>query len=306
MQLSGIGPRHLLSDLGIDVVEDLPGVGFNFQDQPNYYFIFNFTNFPGDSPDWLWHGNNATFEDYASELYYTNRTGPYTLVFESGTSVTYLSLPSTTSSYQSIISAARKVNLSSTLPTGADESILAGYQAQVDIILDLYASPNATVQETTLAGSTYIPVALLKPLSRGSISINSTDPFADPVFDFGTYMHPTDIAVGIASVRKNREVIGTPAMQELGTSEIAPGPQYTSDSDIAAQLQKSTLSSWQHPSGSLSMMPRSLGGVVDAELRVYGVKGLRVVDASIFPIIPATHTTPAVYAVAEKVSTDMR
>lgn len=242
----------------------------------------------------------------ASELYYKNRTGPYTMVYNSGTSVVYLPLQNTTADYYEIIQAAKSVDLASILPAGADATILAGYKAQVDIILDLYASPDATVQETTFGGSVYNPVALLKPLSRGSITINTTDPFADPVFDFGTYMHPTDLTIGVASVKKNREWFQTEPMQQIGLQEVIPGPQYTSDADIAAQLRQLTVSSWQHPSGTLSMLPRKYGGVVDSKLRVYGIRRLRVVDASIFPIIPATHTTPAVYAVAEKVRLQVR
>lgn len=299
MQLSGIGPSKLLSNLGIEIIEDLPGVGYNFQDQPNYFFIFNYTNFKGPTPDSL--GTNAAFDNRASELYYTNRTGPYTMVFEGGTSVAYLPLRNTTANYKDIIQAARKVDLSKILPAGADKSVLAGYKAQVQIVLDLYGRFDATVHESTFSGSIYNPIAMLKPLSRGSITINSTDPFADPVIDFGTYMHSGDLAVAVATVKRNREWFKTPAMQEIGLQEVTPGPQYTSDTAIAAQLRKITLSSWQHPSGTLGMLPRKLGGVVDSQLRVYGVKQLRVVDASIFPVIPATHTTPPVYAVAEKV-----
>ncbi len=116
----------------------------------------------------------------------------------------------------------------------------------------------------------------------------------------------TDLTVGVATVKKNREWFHTKAMQQIGLLEVVPGPQYASDAAIAAQLRNITLSSWQHPSGLLGMLPRKHGGVVDSELRVYGVNGLRVVDASIFPIIPATYTTPAVYAVAEKVMSLVR
>lgn len=73
-----------------------------------------------------------------------------------------------------------------------------------------------------------------------------------------------------------------------------------SDGDVEGALRNGTLSSWQHPVGTSAMMPRVLGGVVDSELRVYGVEGVRVVDASVMPIGPASHTSSTVHAVAEK------
>lgn len=300
LQLSGIGPKALLHKLGISVLEDLPGVGYNFQDQPNYYFILGFTNTHGPTPDTL--SSNAAFAKKASKEYYANRTGPLTMVYESGTTVTYLPLRNTTDKWSHIIEEAKKVNLAKIMPAGAtDSTLLAGYHAQVREILKQYAQFDTTVLESTFAGSSYTPIALLKPLSRGSVLINTTNPFADPVIDFGTYKHPTDLEIGVASVRKNREWFATPAMQQLGTVEEVPGPQFSTDTEIMGQLRNISLSSWQHPSCTLSMLPRKLGGVVDPKLRVYGVSRLRVVDASIFPIIPGTHTTPIVYAVAEKV-----
>lgn len=90
-------------------------------------------------------------------------------------------------------------------------------------------------------------------------------------------------------------------MQEIGAFETYPGVNISSDHDIREAIRQGAVSSWQHPTSTCSMLKRELGGVVDSKLRVYGVRGLRIVDASIFPMAVAGHTSSTVYAVAEKV-----
>jgi len=79
----------------------------------------------------------------------------------------------------------------------------------------------------------------------------------------------------------------------------------TSDAEIEEAIRNAATSSWQHPTSTTAMMKREWGGVVDAELRIYGTKGLRVVDAGSFPLAVAGHSSSSVYAVAEKVSSSL-
>ena len=222
------------------------------------------------------------------------------MVYNSGTTVAFLPCQNVTRRYQEIINEARNVDLSKILPPGADDSILRGYKAQQDIILKNYASPDAAVHELAMSGQETIPLVLLKPLSRGSILINSTDPLADPVFDYGTYQHPTDVQVVIAILGKFRHFVDAEPWKAIGLTEVSPGIEVKGEAAVEHFVRNASQSTWSHPVGTLGMRPRNHGGVVDAQLRVYGIQGLRVVDASIFPIIPATHTSSTVYAVAEK------
>jgi choline dehydrogenase-like flavoprotein len=298
LQLSGIGPEGLLSSLGIETILDLPGVGYNFQDQPSMFMSFNYSNYPYPSPDWL--DNNQTWAEDQLAAYYENRTGPFTITYRSGSIVCFLPLQDFAEDYEQMIESAAAVDLASLLPEGADESVLAGYEAQRDLILDLYASSEATVQETAFGGGNTLPIALLKPLSRGSIVINSTNPLDPPVFDYNTFKHPTDLAVAVEALKINRVLMASGPMQELGATEVFPGAEIQGDQAIADSIRTFATSTWAHPVGSLSMMPLELGGVVDPQLCVYNVGNLRVVDASIMPLIPGTHTMSTVYAVAEK------
>lgn len=214
--------------------------------------------------------------------------------------MTFLPLQNITDSPDQFIADARAIDLASLLPTGAGDEVSKGYTRQVELSLDLYASPEATVQETAFGGGQTVPIALLKPLSRGSILISTDDPSAPPVIDYQTFKHPTDLDVAVEALKKNRQFLTSGPMLELGTVEAFPGTNVTGDDAIGASIRTFASSTWAHPVGTCAMMPRHLGGVVDSQLRVYGVRKLRVVDASMMPIIPASHTSSTVYAVAEK------
>ncbi|EME43096.1 hypothetical protein DOTSEDRAFT_63380 [Dothistroma septosporum NZE10] len=300
LHLSGIGPASLLFSLNISIVEDLPGVGYNFQDQPNYFFFLAYTNLTTPTPAWMntESGDHTSWAKEQLALYYSKRLGAYTTTYNGGPTVAFLPLRNITSSYATL---AATVNSPDFKDSSIPNTVQLGYNAQRQLLSTHYLSRNTATTETAWsAGSSALIIVLLKPLSRGSILINSTSASSDPVIDFGTFTHPTDLSILTASFYQHRQWLATPAMQELGAFETSPGEAVQSVGDVETALRNGTLSSWQHPVGTCAMMPRKLGGVVDSELRVYGVERLRVVDASVMPIIPASHTSSTVYAVAEK------
>lgn len=214
----------------------------------------------------------------------------------------FLPPPNITSDYQSIASLAK-----SSIPSplqNAPSSYLAGYKAQRQIINRLYASTNASVQETGFRGGSVVPVTLVKPLSRGTVMIRSADFLDEPAVDFGAFTAPSDIEIMVAALRVNRALMLTPPMQEMQPTEVSPGANVTTDMEIKQALRVSVVPTYSHPACACPMMPRELRGVVDAQVLVYGVEGLSIVDASIFPMIPATRLSATVYAVAEKVNID--
>lgn len=250
-------------------------------------------------------GANETYAEEQLALYWDKREGAYTQTHNGGNTVAFLPLQNLTSDYQAVIdrSATQAKALPSLVNSDDDPNpVNRGYIAQREIILRRYASTTSSVSEWAWATSSTLLISNVKPLSRGSILINGTEPLTPPEVNFGTFNDPMDVDILIAGVRKNRELMATSAMQELTPVEIIPGMNVTTDEQIAELLREQAVPTYSHLCGTCAMMGRDFGGVVDGNLRVHGTVGLSVVDASIMPMIPATHTSSTVYAVAEKVS----
>jgi choline dehydrogenase-like flavoprotein len=188
------------------------------------------------------------------------------------------------------------------LAAGLDASLLKGYQTQKDILARIYKTPDSAVFESPFGGACSRTSVLLKPLSRGHVHINASNPYGSPVVDFRVYTNPLDFEVSIESIKYTREYFKSKLFASLKPVESAPGPNVTDYAGLLAHMRKTGGPSSFHASGTASMMPRELGGVVGPDLIVYGLKRVSVVDASIQPLIPAAHLTATVYAVAEKVS----
>lgn len=173
-----------------------------------------------------------------------------------------------------------------------------GYAHQLDALKELLASSSAAAFEYPISAGAML--AFLKPLSRGTVNINPANPGAEPMVAYRTFTHPLDLRLYVHAAKLFRRLYATPSARALGPVELFPGPGVQSDADWEAWLKESVSPSFYHPVGTASLGPRSRGGVVGPDLRVHGVQRVRVVDASVMPLIPGTHTSSTVYAVAEK------
>jgi choline dehydrogenase len=144
--------------------------------------------------------------------------------------------------------------------------------------------------------------AILAPTSRGSVTVLSNSISDPPQIDPQYYTTPEDIAIALYSFKQLRKVLANYAQSNFTVGpnygEVAPGANVGSDEDILNYIRETAIPVW-HASGTCSMLPKEKGGVVDSRLSVYGVKNLRVVDASVFPVIPDAHLVAGVYMVAE-------
>lgn len=249
----------------------------------------------------------STDDDYLQESIdsyaQSPAAGPYTLAFSN--SAVFLPLANITSSFASIATAVRdQINtgeFASYLPAGAAPSVVQGYAAILSLLADVYEHPSQPVFESPFQGPP-TDILLLKPLSRGSVLIDPANPAAEPIFTYGTLANPLDIETLSTFIPFVRSVAATPSLQALGVVEVAPGAGVQTLDDMTEWLRESVTGSFQHPVGTASMLPQELGGVVGTDLKVHGFDRLRVVDASIIPVLAASHTAGTVYAIAEKVS----
>lgn len=140
--------------------------------------------------------------------------------------------------------------------------------------------------------------ALVAPRSRGWVRLRSADPAEKPRILTNSLAEPEDVAALIAGTRRAREIAAAEPFASLLGRELFPGPEITSDADLADDLRR-RVELLYHPVGTCRMGSDG-SAVVDPELRVRGVNGLRVVDASVFPIIPSGNTNAPTIAVAER------
>ncbi|CAL1705803.1 unnamed protein product [Somion occarium] len=300
LELSGIGDRGILEPLGIQTKIHLPTVGENTQD---HYTITGPAHELRDGHDIIT-SDLMTNPEFRSTLKdpYKEIEGPLPLLI---TGFAFFSIQQTNVDAQALIDKiSAKVN---------DESspYSPGLREVLRVQLELFKDKNVPDIEIAVVpfsvfpigppGKPYVNTApfLLRPFSRGTIHITSTDPREPPIIDAHLFEEEVDIEIMVAGFKTSREAAKLSPLKDIIAREAKPGPEVVTDEQIKDHIKSNVGTSW-HVSGSCSMLPKDMGGVVDPKLKVYGTKNIRVVDLSIMPILVSTHPQASVYAIAEQ------
>jgi choline dehydrogenase len=138
----------------------------------------------------------------------------------------------------------------------------------------------------------------LRPDARGSVLIRSPDPLAPPIIRFNFLQTQSDVQALIAGMRLGRRFTRQPALAPYVAEELLPGAAVNTDAEFEANIRANANSNL-HPVGTCRMGPNG-DTVVDPRLRVHGIEGLRVADASIMPTVPAGNTNAPCIMIGEK------
>jgi choline dehydrogenase len=266
LQLSGIGPPHVLEAAGVPVLHALPGVGENLIEHPNLLNIYRLKG-EGGFTKYLRY-DRAALAVLQWKLF---GRGPYTTA---GT-------------------VANLIVRSSDAVTRPDIQI-------IDVAVHQHASlwyPGLTPPPVHALTAR---IGVLHPKSRGWVRIRSADPAELPRFQFNLLKEPEDVAAMIHALRLSRQLHGQWPLGNLLAEELTPGASLQGDAELAAYLRQNA-EHRHHPLGTCRMgTSDDAGAVVDARLRVHGIEGLRVADASVMPDDPSGNTNVPTIMIGEK------
>jgi choline dehydrogenase len=165
------------------------------------------------------------------------------------------------------------------------------------VFVDLAGSGLLAMPEQ-LVNSYTIGVSVVQPHSRGTVRLSGPDPRAKPIIDPNYFGDHRDLETMITGLRISRDIGKSRALGEWRGDELAPGPACNGDAAWTTYLREHFMS-YFHPVGTCAIGDADTS-VVDGQLRVHGIDGLRVVDASVMPSIPSNNTNATVYAIAER------
>jgi choline dehydrogenase len=263
LQLSGIGPENLLRAMGIPLVADVPGVGENLQDHLQLRVMYKCTK-PITTNDDL---RSLWGQLRIAAKWLVSRSGPLAIGINQGGLFTRMLPESKTPDVQFHFA-----TLSAEL-AGDKPHPWSGFT---------------------------MSVCQLRPESRGSVRIRSTDPFEPPAMQPNYLSTKLDRRYAIAGIRLARALAATNALRPYVESEYRPGQSATTDEDLL-EFARDYGATIFHLSGTCKMGSDAMA-VVDDQLRVRGVEGLRVVDCSIMPTLTSGNTHAPVVMIAEKAS----
>lgn len=260
LQCSGVGPGELLRSAGVPLVHDLPGVGRNLQDHLQTRLVFK-TRLNTLNDE----VNNPMSKLWIGMQYMFSRSGPLTLA-ASQVAIFTKSEPSVT----------RPDIQFHMQPLSADKPGKGAHKFSAFTM----------------------SVCQLRPYSRGHIAIKSADPLQYPEIHPGYLSDERDHPVVVNGLRVARRIAEAPSLAPHILSEFVPGTQYQTDTELlqAARLYSQSI---YHPTSTCKMGNDAMA-VVDDRLRVHGINGLRVVDASIMPELVSGNTNAPTIMIAEK------
>ncbi|KAF6227868.1 hypothetical protein HO133_007596 [Letharia lupina] len=289
LMVSGIGPQETLKSLGIPIVKSLAGVGQNLWDH-----VFWGTSYPVNLVTNSAGLNSPAAAAAGIEAYQTMHAGPLTIG-----GIEVLGWEKLPEQYRSQLSHATQKALNDTFPADWPDleflpaSGVLGYQRN-------YAT------EDPEDGYNYATVAtaLVSPLSRGNVTINSTSMADPPLINPNYLSHPGDVEVAIAAFKRQRQVWANVSKITVGPEKI-PGMSVQTDAEILEFIKEALAPVW-HAAATCKMGPKSDSkAVVGHDMKVHGIQRLRVVDASSFPFLPPGHPQATIYAVAEKLASEI-
>ncbi|MEP7452926.1 GMC family oxidoreductase N-terminal domain-containing protein [Phyllobacterium sp. SB3] len=257
---SGIGPADHLKSAGIPVVHNLPGVGENLQDHLDLFVISECT---GDH----------TYDGVA-KLHRTLWAGLQYVMFRSG--------PVASSLFET---------------GGFWYADAEARSPDIQFHLGLGSGIEAGVERLKNAGVT-LNSAYLHPRSRGTVRLRSGDPTAAPLIDPNYWSDPHDRKMSIEGLKLAREIMHQAALKPYVLAERLPGPKYNSDEELF-EYGCANAKTDHHPVGTCKMGTDYMA-VVDLELKVHGIEGLRVCDSSVMPRVPSANTNAPTIMVGEK------
>ncbi|KAJ4342566.1 hypothetical protein N0V95_006906 [Ascochyta clinopodiicola] len=303
LELSGIGNATLLKKLGIPVVKNLPSVGENLSDHiriqssyqlkpeyPSFDVLKNTTRAAVELA--AYNADQVSLYDYTASGY---AYFPWNVV-SNDTATVFRKLvegdPSLVSAVDQVKKSYLSPPLSATVP-------------QLEVIFsDGYTGLKGypAVNSSLFGIGTFSLIGVVQhPLSKGNVHIVSRNITDKPLINPNYLSHPYDLQAATNLAKFLRTIASTSPLKDVWTEEYEPGKAVQTEADWTKYALANTLSIY-HPIGTAALLPEKDGGVVNPELKVYGTKGLRVVDASVIPLLPSAHIQTLVYGIAERAS----
>ncbi|KAJ5431662.1 Glucose-methanol-choline oxidoreductase [Penicillium cf. griseofulvum] len=289
LMVSGIGPADVLSTYGVKLVVDLPGVGQNLWDH-----VFFGPSYRVNVPTLGMLRNNLWFLFNQLLTWILRGNG-----FLSNPSTDYVAFEKLPPESRSGLSKSDENELAWFPSDWPEVEYIAG-SAYVGNFSNPYAQQPRTGQYASIIA------VLVAPTSRGNVTIRSSNTADAPVINPNWLETGTDQRVAVAAYRRVREAFRSQAMASVIIGqEYFPGEGYETDAELL-DIIKSTVMTIYHAACTCKIgIQNDSMAVVDSRARVFGVAGLRVVDASAFPILPPGHPQSAVYMLAEKIAADI-